>query len=162
MKRLLLLALLALTTASVRAQELPLGSPLPQITSLTATDGSGRTLDGMAGPQGTVVVLWSNNCPWVDRLDDRLMDLAATYADRYAFVLVGSADPTANAQRASVKGYRFPYLSDSGNALARALGAQRTATFFVFDASGALAYVGAFDNSPTDVSRATAHYLRDA
>jgi peroxiredoxin len=162
MKRLLPLALLALSVTTVRAQELPLGSPMPQITSLTATDGAGRPLASLAGPQGTVLVLWSNACPWVDRLEARLMDLASAYGDRYGFALVGAEAAAANAARAAAKGYAFPYLSDADKALVRALGAQRTATFYVFDGAGSLAYVGAFDDSPTDAARATAHYLRDA
>lgn len=162
MKRLCSLSLLALIAVTARAQELPLGSPLPASASLTAADGSPRALPSLAGSQGTVLVTWSNACPWVDRIEARLVDLASTYGDRFGFALVGPGTPAANAERVAARGYAFPYLSDAGNALARALGAQRSATIFVFDAAGALAYVGALDDSPTDATRATAFYLRDA
>lgn len=162
MKQILTLALLALALSPARAQEIPLGSPIPVITSLTATDGSGRTLDGLAGTNGTVIVTWSNACPWVDRVEQRLMTLAGTYGDRFGFALVGPGPVAANAERATARGYTLPYLADTGNAFAKALGAQRSATIFVFDGGGALAYVGALDDSPTDASRATVHYLKDA
>jgi len=162
MKRILTLALLALTSTTARAQEIPLGSPLPEAGTLTATDGAARPLAGLAGGSGTVLVTWNNACPWVDRVEERLVDLAAAYGDRFGFALIGPGTVAANAERAAAKSYAFPYLADTGNAFARALGAQRSATIFVFDGAGSLAYVGALDDSPTDASRATVHYLKDA
>ncbi len=167
MKRPLLLSALALAGFALaarpgRAQELPLGSAMPVITSLTATDGALASTATLSKPGGTVFVTWSNACPWVDRVEARLVDLAGQYGDRYGFVLVGTGAAEQNGQRATAKGYPFPYLTDTGSAFTKALGAQRTATFYVFDANGSLAYIGALDDSPTDPARATAHYLKDA
>lgn len=157
------LVLAALLPVAARAQELPLGSALPLAgQAFAAADGSSKALSAYAGPAGTVLVFWANRCPWVDRYEARVTDLAARYGERYGFVLVGSAAADANAARAQTQGYRMPYVTDAGGALAAALGAQRTPQVFVFDAAGALAYTGTVDDSPSDPAAASKPYLRDA
>ena len=57
--------------------------------------------------------------------------------------------------------YVFDYLYDESQAVARALGSERTPEAFVFDADRALVYHGAVDDN-RDEAEVTTHYLRDA
>lgn len=162
----LFLLLTLLSAPVLQAQELPLGSALPRAdAALAAASGGTATLASLAGPRGLVVAFWSNSCPWVDRYEQRVLDLAARYGGQgYGFVLVNPAatDASKNAARVSERGYSMPYLTDEGAQLARALGAQRTPQFFVFDAGRSLVYVGAVDDSPAEASAASRSYLREA
>lgn len=169
---LLLFALVALP-AQAQSEELSLGSTLP-LADRTMTDAvSGRQarLADLGGERGTVVVFWSNTCPWANKYESRLNELARTYTGRgFGFALVNPNDPVAfpdeaadaSRQRAESNGYGVPYLMDAGSELARAFGASRTPHVFVFDANDRLVYVGTIDDSPGDPSNVGASYLGDA
>lgn len=164
---------LLLTIQPAQAQEeLPLGSSMPEASqALIATDGSEQTLGSLQGESGTLVVFWSNQCPWVDRYEERVLGLhEEARADDIAFVLVNSNDASAfpdesreaNRERAEAGGYPMPYVKDSGGVVARAFGASRTPHVFLFDGDGSLVYRGAIDDSPGDPDSVQEHYLREA
>ncbi|SHK05467.1 redoxin family protein [Rhodothermus profundi] len=156
---------LLLLTWPAQAQ-LPLADrPMPSV------DGRQVTLAQLRGAHGLVLIFWSNRCPWVDRYEARVQELARTYEARgITFVLVNANDPNsspreslaASQQRAQQRDYAMPYLIDEGAALARALGASRMPEAFVFDAQGRLVYRGAIDDSPGDAANAQQVYLRTA
>lgn len=140
-----------------------LGAPLPMRDAVLApVDGNGQPLAAYGRGSGLVVVLWSNRCPWSERYDVRVADLARTYGDRFGVVLVSTGSVEDNRTRATEHEYAMPYLSDAGGTFVRALGAVRSPQAFVFGADGTLAYVGAIDDSPTDADRVTNPYLRNA
>jgi hypothetical protein len=67
------------------------------------------------------------------------------------------------AAEAKRHGYRFPYLYDESQDVARAFDAACTPDFFVFDASAELAYRGQFDSSrPSNKLPVTGADLRAA
>ncbi|ACY48788.1 thioredoxin family protein [Rhodothermus marinus] len=158
--------LLGLLVAWPAQAQLPLADrPMP------STDGQQVTLAQLRGARGLVIVFWSNRCPWVDRYEARLKELADAYeAQGIAFVLVNANDPEAfpqesleaSRQQVQRKGYPMPYLKDEEAALARALGASRTPEVFVFDARNRLVYRGAIDDSPGDASNVQQAYLKAA
>ncbi len=155
-----------------QAQTLPLGSPLPDTgISLTNTSGSAVTLSSLRGANGLAIVFWSNDCPWADRYEERVAALAKEYQSRGVnFVLVNTNDPKAfpkesmeeSAKRASDKQYGMPYVLDSGSALGKALGAERSPHVFLFDRNDALAFVGTIDDSPGDPTNVKSAFMRDA
>ncbi|CAM3264923.1 thioredoxin family protein [Rhodothermus bifroesti] len=157
---------LGLGVTSVAWAQLPLASrPMPSV------DGGSVTLTQLQGTRGLVIVFWSNRCPWVDRYEARLNELAETYKGQgIRFVLVNANDAgafpqeslEASAAQARRKGYALPYVRDEGSALARALGASRTPEVFVFTAQGRLLYRGAIDDSPGDAANVQQAYLREA
>ncbi len=166
---------LGLTAASgARGQllDLPVGARLPQADHpLTALDGTSTTLKDVAGKTGTVLVFWSNECPWARKYRDRLEALAGTYTPRgIRFVLINANDPVAYPREAASesigqapgKKQGIVYLYDTGGILARALGAQRTPQVFVFNAEAILAYAGAPNDSPGAPEKARRDYLDDA
>lgn len=163
-----LFAMFALSawTAAAQAQELPLGSSMPAAnTTLEQAGGGSTTLSDLAGSEGTVVIFWSNQCPWVDRYEGRLADLQQEFGDRFNFVLINSNDPSAFPREAldemEPKRFADAYLRDNDAEVARAFGAERTPHAFVFEA-GTLVYVGAIDDSPGDPGNVERSYLRDA
>jgi peroxiredoxin len=64
-------------------------------------------------------------------------------------------------KRAERLGFNFDYLYDEDQAVARALGAERTPEVFLFDRDRRLVYHGAIDDS-RDERTVTRNYLRDA
>jgi thiol-disulfide isomerase/thioredoxin len=157
----------------VIAQEAPLGTTLPQLDrSIQNVDGASTTLGALRGSNATVIVFWSNQCPWVDRYEDRILALASRYRDQGVnFILVNPNDPSAFPQESAQEGRaraqtanygRIPYVVDQGSQLANALGATRTPHVYVFDGNSSLVYVGGVDDSPTDAGNVGASYLDDA
>ena len=148
------------------------GSPLPTPNQpmSNATGGQG-SLAEVKGEAGLVVILWSNQCPWVDRYEERVAELASAYmAEGFGFALVNANDadafplesPEESQQRARGRGYEMPYFADEGSRLARALGAERTPEAYVFDANDNLVYAGAIDDSPSDPRGVEEAYLQNA
>lgn len=167
----LLAVLLAALVGDVRAQEAPLGSNLPLADrSMTVVDGSQATLSSLRGNAGTAIIFWSNQCPWVDRYEERVQNVMSQYSDRgISFILVNSNDPEAypqesrgeSSRRASDRNYAATYVVDGGSQLANALGATRTPHVYVFNADNRLVYVGSIDDSPGDPGNVQRNYLRD-
>jgi len=171
---LLACGLLAMPAAGQAGAEIPLGTAMPMAdASLARAQGGQATLSSLAGQQGTAVIFWSNQCPWVERAEGRMMDLAETYSGQgISFVLINSNDAEAypqesaaeSASRMDAGGYPsdVAYISDPTSQVARAFGAERTPHVYLFDANGVLAYVGTIDDSPGDPANVQEQYLRSA
>ena len=164
-------ACLALLVLPVQAQELALGSKIPGAdVSRVNVNGGSVSISALSGSSGTVVVFWSNQCPWVDKYHGRFAQIVADFSERgMGFVLVNSNDAAAFPQESVEESARVAsklsgvtYLSDPDGQLAKAFGAERTPHVYVFNASGELAYVGTIDDSPGDPGNVTSSYLRDA
>jgi len=163
--------LLIMPTAQAQ-EELPLGSSMPEASHpLISTDGSEQTLASLQGAEGTLVIFWSNQCPWVDRYEDRVLGLQErAQANDIALVFINSNDASAfpdesreaNRERARARGYSAPYVKDPQGVVARAFGASRTPHVFLFDAEGSLVYRGAIDDSPGDPESVQEQYLLEA
>jgi len=168
----LLFAGLFISPTAQAQEELPLGSSMPEASHpLITTDGSEQTLASVRGAGGTLVIFWSNQCPWVDRYEDRVLGLQErAQADDIALVFINSNNASAfpdesreaNRDRARAEGYSMPYLKDSEGVVARAFGASRTPHVFLFDAEGSLVYRGAIDDSPGDPESVQENYLLEA
>ena len=166
---LLSVLLLFAVPAAAQPEPMPLGSTMPSAT-LQRVDGTAVQLSNVAGQTGTVLLFWSNQCPWVDRYEDRVMDLVVRFQPQSVqFLLVNSNDASAFPQesldasrdRANERGYQALYVRDNGSSLARALGATRTPHAFVFDADQTLIYTGTIDDSPSGPQGVTKTYLAD-
>jgi peroxiredoxin len=148
---------------------LALGSPAPDF-SLPSVDGSTRSLADYGDAALLALVQSCNHCPWVQAWEGRMSDLQREYGDRgFRMVAVSSNDVErfpedsfeAMADRAREQGFAFEYLYDESQALARALGAERTPEFFLFDGDRRLVYHGAIDDN-RDETAVGERYLRDA
>lgn len=165
-------ALLLPLSAGGQPQELSPGATLPRPdATLQRVNGATTPVSGLLGSKGTVFVFWSNECPWVDRVEGRVQRLAQDVRPSGVQVVLvnandASAAPTesleASRKRADRQGYQMPYVRDPEATFARALGASRTPHAFFFDAQRRLVYVGAIDDSPSDPDRVEEPYLRSA
>ncbi len=109
-----------------------------------------------AGKRGLLVVFACNHCPFVVHLADALGRLAAEIgATGIATVAIAANDverypadaPASMPEFAAAHAWRFPYLHDSTQEVAKAYAAACTPDFYLFDAGLRLAYAGQFDDS---------------
>lgn len=146
-----------------------IGDVVPAWTKLPGTDGQLHSWADVADRDAVVVVFTCNSCPYAVDYEDRVNDLArraAAPGSRFAVVAVNSnlvpADtPAAMKERSTARGFRFPYLHDASQTIARGFGAVRTPEFFVLDRGRRIVYMGALDDA-TDAAKVTRHYVDDA
>ena len=162
-----LLLVVSVSVGTAQPQELPLGSPLPmQDHTVRLVDGTQTTIGALTGSAGTVFLFWSNQCPWVDKYEERVLALHGQFGGQGVnFVLVNANDPNAFPQEAALvgkaKNYPMAYVMDAGSQFAQALGAFRTPHVFAFDNTETLVYTGAIDDSPGDPGNVQKTYLKD-
>jgi peroxiredoxin len=133
---------------------LPLGTRAPSF-SLTNVDGT-TVGDTDSGGRPLLVIFMCNHCPFVVHLRAALAAFGDEYLEKgLAIVGISSNDienypqdgPEEMKQEAESAGYRFPYLYDADQNVAKAYKAACTPDFFLFDADHALVYRGQFDSS---------------
>lgn len=150
--------------------DLSLGTPLPAVRLPDAVDGAQVDVTALsAGKRGTLVMFLCNHCPFVVHVRTELARVANDAVDRgFAVVAINSNDleaypqdgPDAMARLAQSEKWRFPFLFDAAQDVARAFHAECTPDLYLFDARGALAYHGQFDDSrPANGKPVTGHDL---
>lgn len=132
-----------------------LGSPAPDF-DLPDPSGTRHTLADFADAPVLVVMFLCNHCPYVRLIREALASLTGELMDRgVAVVAISSNDadaypddsPEAMAREADQFGYRFPYLYDADQVVAKAYRAACTPDFFVYDRDRRLVYRGQFDDA---------------
>ena len=138
---------------------------------LPGVDGQTYSLASFKDAKVLVVVFSCNHCPYVVGSEDRMNQFHADYAPRGVAMVAINSNETVNhptdslehmKERAREKGFKFPYLRDESQDVAKAYGALRTPHFYVFDADRRLQYTGRMDDNPRNPGRQTTHELRDA
>jgi peroxiredoxin len=130
---------------------LPLGTVGPDF-ELPDADGRVYALSDFAGAPVLVVAFLCNHCPYVEHIRDRLADVGDEL-ERRGVPIVGinsnavDSHPEDTPALMRREPYRFPYLSDETQAVAKAYSAACTPDFFVFGADRTLVYRGQFDDS---------------
>jgi len=149
---------------------LPIGASAPAFENLLGTDGRRHGTSSFADSAAIVLIFSSNRCPTAKAYGERMNALQAEYGPRgVQLVAINSNDPhlypdesfPRMIDRAREDGYRFPYLADEGQRVARAYGATCTFHVFVLDGERRLRYQGRFDSSRI-AANATSHDLRNA
>ena len=144
-----------------------IGDAAPEWSAIIGTDDKEHSLADYKDAQLVVMVFTCNHCPVAVDYEDRLIALQKDYESKGVQVIAVNVnnreddrlDPMK--QRASDKGFNFPYLYDSSQKIGHDYGAKVTPHVFVLDAGRKLAYVGAIDDMQ-DPAKVTQHYLRDA
>ncbi|PSQ79681.1 MAG: thioredoxin family protein [Bacteroidetes bacterium QS_8_68_15] len=158
---------LTLAGAAGAAAQCAIGSSMPAASQqMPNATGAAASLSSLAGDNATVVIFWSNQCPWTKKYEQRVLDLASKYDGQGGQFVLVNANSTSDFPQESLSaikeqasGYSMPYLKDQGGQLADAFGAKRTPHVFVYDGQGTLAYTGAIDDSPGDPSAVNKPYL---
>jgi hypothetical protein len=159
--------------ASTPSKMLPLGTPLPSVQLENAVDGARVDLDALAsGKRGTLVLFICNHCPYVIHIRQELVRVAHEALTRgFAVVAINSNDaksypqdgPAAMAELAREEEWRFPFLFDETQDVARAFHAACTPDIYLFDGGRKLVYRGQFDDSrPANGKPVTGKDLRAA
>jgi peroxiredoxin len=146
-----------------------LGTEVPQF-DLPGVDGQRHSPSDYDDADALVLIQSCNHCPYVQAWEDRMSAIARDYADRRVRVVAVNSNDAQSypadsfeemQKRSSARGFAFDYLYDEPQAVARALGAERTPEVFLFDRDRRLVYHGAIDDN-RDENAVTQHYLRNA
>ena len=134
---------------------LPLGATLPAFT-LSGPDATTWSTEDAVGAPALVVAFLCPHCPYVKHVEARFGEVSADLMNRGAAVVAVQSNavedypqdgPEGMAAQAITHGFRFPYLLDASQEVAKAFKAACTPDFFVFDGEQRLAYRGQFDDS---------------
>ena len=145
------------------ADELAVGAKAPAFSLVNAVDGKTVAMKPNDGNL-KVVVFTCNQCPYAKAFEPRIIEIAKKFAaSKVAFYAVNPNDEAKYAEeslpnmkeRATAKGYPFPYLKDGDSSIARAYGARVTPHVFVVDGKGTVVYRGYVDDSAKPDERKT-------
>lgn len=151
---------------------MPLGTVAPPFNLLDTVSGHSMSLEDVRGQKCTLVMFICNHCPFVKHIEAGLAALGKSYqGEGIGLVAISSNDieqypddgPEAMTLNAKEKGYPFPYLFDSDQAIAKAYDATCTPDFFLFDGQLKCVYRGQLDESrPNNGIEVTGEDLRAA
>lgn len=148
-------------------QVLSIGDAAPTWSDLVGVDDRNHSLDDLSESKVVVVVFTCNSCPYAVDIEDRLVALHQEYASRGVSLVainVNTVDEDllpAMKEKAEEKGFKFPYLFDESQQIARDFGAIYTPEFYVLDSQRKVVYMGAMDDSP-DGRNVTKQYVNRA
>ncbi|QDS92536.1 thiol-disulfide oxidoreductase [Roseimaritima multifibrata] len=161
------LACAALASGGQFNRILDIGDPAPEWSALPGTDGKTHDAKSLAGAPVVVVVFTCNSCPYAVDAEERIVQLHADYAAKNVAVvainvnLVEEDRLPAMKEKVEANGWKFPYLFDESQQIAKEFGAKYTPEVYVLDRERKVAYMGSMDDSP-DGKNVTKTYVRDA
>lgn len=135
---------------------LELGAAAPDFSLYEVVTGRVVRRDDFRGQRGLLVMFICAHCPYVKHIERSLNTLSKDYVTRQlGIVAISSNDadsfpednPGGLKRQAEAQGFRFPYLYDQSQDVARAYHAACTPDFFLFDHQFRLVYRGQFDKS---------------
>lgn len=170
----LLLAAALLFAVASNAKEPYKAGDVASDFNLRNLDGKMVSLSKFDDAKGFIVVFTCNTCPVVKKYEQRIVDLHEKFSDKgYPVVAINSNDKNVSPgdsyeemkKLASSKGYKFEYLYDESQEIAREYGATNTPHVYVLSKEGddlKIRYVGAIDNNADNAAKADKHYVQDA
>jgi peroxiredoxin len=131
-----------------------IGKSQPTWAKLPGTDDKEHSLADLKDREVVVVAITCNHCPIAIEYFARLNEFAKKYCGdkgKVALVAISVSDMETDKmprmkQVAERQGFKFPYLYDGSQKIAKDLGATNTPQFFVLDRHRTLAYRGAWDD----------------
>lgn len=141
---------------------------------LPAVSGKTVSLSDYPDASGFIVVFTCNTCPYAQAYEERILALNNRFATRgYPVIAINPNNPDIQPgdsfekmkQRASDKGFTFPYLLDEGQEVYPKYGATRTPHVFVLERSGSehiVRYIGAIDDNYQDPGSVQTPYVEAA
>ncbi|MGQ9635295.1 MAG: thioredoxin family protein [Bryobacteraceae bacterium] len=142
--------------AATESTMLALGTPAPDFHLPDVVTGRPVSLQDFADKKALLLMFICRHCPYVVHVRHELAKLGVDYADKsVGIVAISSNDaetypedaPESLKQIALELGFRFPFLYDESQDVARACQAACTPDFFLFDADRKLVYRGQLDDS---------------
>lgn len=157
----------------VESTMLPLGTILPKF-NLMGIDGKYYQNSDFHEKNGLLVMFICNHCPFVKHINKGLVNLTNNLIDKNIGVIGINSNDSSQEKYAedSIEkmreyalelGYRFPYVVDDDQNIAKEFTAQCTPDFFFFNNKSELIYRGQFDFSrPGNDKPVTGESLSDA
>ena len=141
----------------VESTMLPLGTKMPSF-NLLGIDGEMYTNEIFDGKKGSLVMFICNHCPFVKHVNEEIVNLSNEIMGNDIGVIgINSNDSTQEKyaedsidkmrEYADNLGYKFPYVFDEDQSVAKNFTAQCTPDFFLFDSDQNLVYRGQLDGS---------------
>ena len=160
---------MALTESTM---EMELGLEAPDFSLTDVISGKTVQRDDFHGQKALLVMFICAHCPYVKHIEKGLAALGMDYDGKpVSIVAISSNDadnyaddnPAGLRKQAQTLGFRFPYLFDKTQSIAKAYHAACTPDFFLFDQNLKLVYRGEFDSSrPGNSVPVTGESLRAA
>lgn len=149
--------------------KLSVGDAAPAWTGLPGVDGKEHSLADLKDKEVIVVVFTCNHCPVAIDYQDRVIEFSKKHASaesKVALVAINVSTLEADKlpkmkERASKKGFNFPYVYDASQKMGRLYGASVTPEFFIIDKDRKIAYMGAMDDN-WQPEKVKVHHLEDA
>ena len=151
---------------------LALGTKLPEFSLVDAVTGKRASASGINIQNGVLVLFICNHCPFVIHIRKELLRVANEALSAGVSVVAINSNsieshpqdgPRHMKELALSEGWRFPFLFDETQQVAKAFTAACTPDIFLFDGNQELAYRGQFDDSrPSNGKPVTGADLRAA
>jgi peroxiredoxin len=151
---------------------LELGTQAPDFTLMDVVSGKTIGLSDFDGKKVMLVMFICRHCPFVKHVQQELARIGRDYAGKdLGIAAISSNDPAVNSndspaglkQMAEELGFKFPFLYDESQQVAKTYSAACTPDFFVFDGFRELVYRGQLDDSrPGNAIPVTGRDLRAA
>jgi peroxiredoxin len=150
---------------------LELGTIAPDFALPDVVTGKTVRLSDFRGQKGLLVMFICTHCPYVKHVEKGLAAVGKDYAGKLGIVAISSNDaesypddsPEGLKEQAERMDFKFPYLYDESQEVARAYKAACTPDLYLFDRDMKLVYRGQFDNSrPGNGLPVTGEDLRSA
>jgi len=135
---------------------------------LKNVDGKMVSLADFKEAKGFIIIFDCNTCPYSKAYNERIIDLNEKYAAKGFPVITinandGSGDSYEDMVRiANKKKYKFPYLYDETQTIAKTYGATNTPHVFVLNRDLKVSYIGAIDDNARNAASATKKYVENA
>ena len=135
---------------------LPLNSNAPEFKLFDTISGKEKSLKTLKGINGTVIAFICNHCPYVIHINSTLVKISNNYKSKgINFIAISSNDieqypedsPELMKINANLNNFKFPYLFDKDQQVAKIYDAACTPDIYLFNKSLQLIYRGQIDNS---------------
>ncbi len=150
---------------------LDLGNAIPEFELVNVLDDVLFSSDSLKNNKPSLIMVICNHCPYVIQYHEELKRLAHDFEKSIDMVAISANDvdhypqdgPEPMKTLFNNLGLGFPYLYDHTQAIAKALKAECTPEFYLFDTNNALVYRGRLDDaSPGKRIKPTGNDLRGA
>ena len=130
---------------------------------LMGVDDKEHALSDYKGYEGVLIIFMCNHCPYVKAKVEAIKEIDEKFRNKIAVVGINSNDPTnypddsfeSMKEIAKEKGFKFDYLVDETQEVAKKYGAICTPDPFLFDKQGKLVFHGRIDNAMKPEDTAT-------
>jgi len=135
---------------------------------LKNTDGRMVSMSDYKDARGFIIIFDCNTCPYSKAYNERIIALNEKYLPSgFPVITINSNSGSGDTYDdmvwiAKKKNYKFPYLFDETQKVARTYGATNTPHVFVLTKELKVAYIGTIDDNARDADAVTRHYVENA